>query len=489
MTTELPLTDQWDHNPAILKQSDIENTLLGDTFGARRSNLRQQWVDLLSQANTIIAAIQRSYEDVSTDLKESVYPQITSFLNNSAQGFDFSRSNLSSVQKHTVTAGYKDEYTSLFDATRESTKQFMWEIAGPGSRADWRGGTITTLTQIYNAFYYNNYNTPITFLPHGIGTAEYRHKGISTTLFGRALYAVEQEFARREQVIATEVGVAQGDDVAESAAAAAVMTKTVLSPTDIRYLSHNTEYRQYFSTTFNKDAITFVPILQNFYLTGKYFSNVDTAFESTKDRALDILITTILNDDNFDALPNLTRPAAAAAIAEATGADQDPAFSSAGRDFLLKMLLKTPVDILKGLVELIDPHVSISKLIKTGTGFAFNDLATQMDAPAKQINENLKGEDLLKLVLCVVDQSLDAAEGGMPDPPSGTGAQEFFPRISIDGVDFTGTVSGMFMVPPSPLGLIYLLLELLKNEITDAVENVDGASENAAAETECEDEG
>jgi hypothetical protein len=46
----------------------------------------------------------------------------------------------------------------------------------------------------------------------------------------------------------------------------------------------------------------------------------------------------------------------------------------------------------------------------------------------------------------------------------------------------------MLMVPPSPLGLIYLLLELLKNEVTDAVENVDQAGTEAANETECQDE-
>ena len=319
MTTEFPLTDSSVHNPYSFKQDDIDSTLLANTFGAKNSNLRQEWVDLLSQANTLIAAIESSYEGATQDQKENVYPKITSFLDNPAQGFDFSRSNLSNVEEHKVVGGYQGKYTSLLEATRESTKQFMWEIAGPGSRANFRGGTITTLTQIYNAFYFNNSNTPITFIPFTSGTPEYRHKGISIGLFGDAVYAVQQEFTQRQQLLATLVGTAQGDDVAESALAGAGMVRAILNPVDIEYLASNAEYRQYFSTTFSKDAITFVPILQNFYLTGKYFSDIDAAFETTKDRALDILLTTIRNNDDFRNIPDLSRPAAEAAIAESNG--------------------------------------------------------------------------------------------------------------------------------------------------------------------------
>ena len=59
--------------------------------------------------------------------------------------------------------------------------------------------------------------------------------------------------------------------------------------------------------------------------------------------------------------------------------------------------------------------------------------------------------------------------------------------VSLDGVDFTGTVSGMLMMPPSPLGIIYLLLELLKNDITNQTNNVSDASAENAAANECSD--
>jgi len=438
---------------------------------------RTRWKELLEEANELIAEVWGEFESLSTnvEVQTGIYPYISEMYNNG--DYSFERSVIPSGFVNSMTKGEVGDW--------------MHENAGPSARwydletVNIRGnlGTLASLTTLYNALYQNFSNT--TFLPYERNAVpDWKTRGIDIEILEQVISGVRIEFAQRQVLRGQTIFFEEGGDIFGTG-----FTRHTLTPGDIGFLKNRPAYKEYFSTTFNKDAITFVPILQNFYLTGKYFSNIDTAFESTKDRALDILITTILNDDNFDALPNLTRPAAAAAIAEATGADQDPAFSSAGRDFLLKMLVKTPIDILKGLVELIDPHVAITKLIKTGTGHAFNELATQMDPPAKQINENLKGEDLLKLVLCIVDQSLDAAEGGMPQPPSGTGEQEFFPRISIDGVDFTGTVSGMFMVPPSPLGLIYLLLELLKNEITDAIENVDEASENAAAEAECEDEG
>ena len=45
-----------------------------------------------------------------------------------------------------------------------------------------------------------------------------------------------------------------------------------------------------------------------------------------------------------------------------------------------------------------------------------------------------------------------------PIPPN------FFPAIKRDGIDFTGKVSGLLMMPPTPLGLIYLLLGLINTD-------------------------
>ena len=274
----------------------------------------------------------------------------------------------------------------------------------------------------------------------------------------------------------------------------------------------NADYNQLFTTAFDANTIALIPIIYNFYLTTEYFQGMSQAFDNPKDRVVDIILSTIANDGNFDSTPDLSRPAAEAAIADSTGQDQLSAFNSASRDFILKMLIKTPIDILKGLTELIDPHIVISKLIRTGTGFAFNAAALAMDPVTSQLNQqiasatdgqvepSLSGEDLLSLLLCLVDNAMkgeldgggeDSPTNPMPDGPDGnplpSPADNFFPRISIDGIDFAGTVSGMLMMPPSPLGLIYLLLELLKNDVTNQTQNVvDANTENAAAD-QCSD--
>jgi hypothetical protein len=46
-----------------------------------------------------------------------------------------------------------------------------------------------------------------------------------------------------------------------------------------------------------------------------------------------------------------------------------------------------------------------------------------------------------------------------------------FPRINMDGVDFTGTFLGLLMMPPGPFGIVYLLLMLLKNALDDAMKS------------------
>ena len=278
------------------------------------------------------------------------------------------------------------------------------------------------------------------------------------------------------------------------------------SATDVDFILSNDEWSRWFSTTFDSDSISLVPLIYNFYLTGQYFPELQRAFRAPKDRILSILISTIANDNNFDANPDMSRPASNAALASSTGQDQTVAFNSAARDFILKMLIKTPIDILKGVVELTDPHVAITKVIKTGTGRAFNSLAQVMDSAgiAEGVNEaltaigldpTLNGEDLAKLLLCLIDfamqEGMTAGIDALQPPPDdgNPGVPEnFFPRVSIDGVDFTGTVSGMLMMPPGPLGIIYLLLELLRSEIDNQNENVSNASAENALANECSDD-
>ena len=155
-----------------------------------------------------------------------------------------------------------------------------------------------------------------------------------------------------------------------------------------------------------------------------------------------------------------------------------PDAEAMARDFILKMLIKTPIDIIKGLMQLIDPHVVISKLIKHGTADVFNMIQSQLRQvdlpspgdegapPLAPFADGADGGDAFVAVLCLLQYLMENPPNfPQPDffPPPGADPppENFFPRISEDGVDFLGTGMGMLMMPPTPLGLIYLLLSLI----------------------------
>ena len=263
---------------------------------------------------------------------------------------------------------------------------------------------------------------------------------------------------------------------------------------EIDIIANNAAYNQLFSTTFNRGVLTSVPIIHNLYLTTKYFPEADAVFVGPKQKVLELLKSTIARDNEFPTEPNLTRPASQAAIANANGLPPDQFGLDAGK-FILKMLIETPISILKGLVELIDPHVAVTKLIKVGSATGFREASKKLDPFATTINDrlqqelevdsNLTGKNLMTLLLCLVDYGFEqgdsAIDAALPIPAPGN----FFPDVSMKGVDFTGTVSGMLMVPPTPLGLLYLLLELVKSEIDNITINVDDAAAANAEENEC----
>jgi len=259
-------------------------------------------------------------------------------------------------------------------------------------------------------------------------------------------------------------------------------TRLDLTPAEVKYILNNEIYQDYFTNVFDAEIIGILPIIHNFYLTNNYFSDIRSAMRSTKNRVLDILNTTIDNHDSYNSLPQLGRPAARAVSLS----NNEPDAENLARDFILKMIVKTPIDIIKGLMQLIDPHVVISKFIKNGTADVFNmiqaslrtiDLPSVDDEPSVPIfAPGATGADLFTAVLCLLQYLMENPDGFPPMPdfvdneqgfphPGGDGPdpkpENFFPRISEDGVDFLGTGMGMLMIPPTPLGLIYLLLSLI----------------------------
>tara|TARA_R110002012_G_scaffold26404_5_gene85846 strand:- start:910 stop:2829 length:1920 start_codon:yes stop_codon:yes gene_type:complete len=265
-------------------------------------------------------------------------------------------------------------------------------------------------------------------------------------------------------------------------------------------IKSNPVYQTYMNQTFNKNAILMAPITYNFVLTERYFSDIVDSFRGTKRAIINFMNMT--DASSRPPLPN--RPNNDYVNSLAAG-DMGPDLESMAREIFLKFLKETPLMILKGLVELIDPHVAISKIIRDITGEVFLKISQAMTTsiqatPGPLADSGITGEDLFGLLLCLYNIGNEATSSiAIPDtiPNSGDpgnsteGAQNqllFGPRMNLNGVDFKGTIAGMFMIPPSPMGIIYILLEMLKALIDtlppgDEEETIEDAS--TSTENEC----
>lgn len=288
--------------------------------------------------------------------------------------------------------------------------------------------------------------------------------------------AITDSLYRKYNIVKTSAMQIEVDDIIHSQR----FIHTVLTREEMAHIIADPNYQDYFTRVFSKGIVGIVPIIQNFYLTNNFFPGIEGAMKTTKDRCLGIMQNIVAADDRYDTTPNMSR--GASHDQGMTSALPDP--ESMARDFILQMLIKTPIDILKGVIEMIDPHVLITRLIKIFSGKAFNEVAkalSQLDLPSPD-DQNLTpaaqqaapfapgadGGDIFTAILCLVNQLIQNPPGFPPPPNALEPPANFFPRITIDGVDFTGTGMGMLMVPPTPLGLIYLLLQLINwNNETD----------------------
>ncbi len=255
---------------------------------------------------------------------------------------------------------------------------------------------------------------------------------------------------------------------------------------EVARIARDPMYKKIFSETFNQEFITMVPVYQNFYLTSRYFGKIETVFDSTKNFIIQAFIDVVTGKDPRGPVGN-ERPNAAAAVRNSAGPDFAAQFEGIGRDFILKMLIETPIMILKGLAEMIDPHVALWKMVRNITGMAFDEIIKAIDAAGvlQTMDEELedaglaplglRGEDLIALMLCLLDfgmtKAIEEDIAAMPGGAQMLGNEDIInnilPRMSVEGIDFTGTLSGMLMIPPLPFGILYILLDLLKKELAE----------------------
>jgi len=285
---------------------------------------------------------------------------------------------------------------------------------------------------------------------------------------------------------------------------------------EISQIEGSTVYQNLFGKAFNKELIMLIPVIYNFYLTNSHFPEIDDRFRAPKYRCLQVFKDSVRDENNF------TSPVPDSVGAKRLGATdpKDPLLDLgfSALDFLLKMLIETPIKIFKGVSEIIDPHVAISKIIKDVSGAAFNNVAKVIDAspPVIALREPLPhprrgqtpvgdpngepieadatlpaiapaitGEGILSFLLCMVTMGInEGLDDVSPKPPGWNKALKagiLYPKINIKGVDFLGTLPGIFMLPPFIFGIIYLLLSLLMKELEDDLNDLrDEASDPTA---------
>jgi hypothetical protein len=135
-----------------------------------------------------------------------------------------------------------------------------------------------------------------------------------------------------------------------------------------------------------------------------------------------------------------------------------------GSSFVQKMLLETPIRILKGLAEMIDPHVVIGKMIRDISGQVI-DQVEQYANLGKSIAQTtaamsgappLEGRDAANADKTIREWIQEATDETFADLPP-----VIRPKIGeASGIDLIGTFPYFLAIPPGPLGIAYILLSL-----------------------------
>ena len=197
----------------------------------------------------------------------------------------------------------------------------------------------------------------------------------------------------------------------------------------------------------SKDAMFVIANLYNFHLSRTYFPDVRHAFDNTKQAILNLLE----NVNASEAFPVAQPPSTVPALQASQATDGKSNMDSLMREIMLKVLRETPIAILKGLVELIDPHIAISKLIKDITGQAFNTAANVMDAATETAtlpvpvgdaetlaDLGITGQNILGLAFCGLNVLNQHASQALPSPPP-PGIEDgplLGPKFTMEGIDF-----------------------------------------------------
>jgi hypothetical protein len=253
---------------------------------------------------------------------------------------------------------------------------------------------------------------------------------------------------------------------------------------DYAFIKNSAAFNTFFNQVLNRHAALMVPILYNTYLAGKYCPELAGAFDSTISAIVGLMDTVEKTNSPPELQPrgvSVTNPT-------------NSSFDIAGmfREIILKFLRETPIHILRGLAEILDPHVVVCKIVRQISAIPLDIIARAITqaiqgplgdpdtvppgplAPLKA--HNTRGEDIMNLAFCAynlgntkISDAVGGDDGNIEDIPfeMGPDSPRIGPWIDFKGVDFLGSVSGMFMMPPFIFGILYLLLRLLLSKIDE----------------------
>ena len=268
------------------------------------------------------------------------------------------------------------------------------------------------------------------------------------------------------------------------------------------------KFQTFFTKVFDKQQIFTSVLMNSFWLTENKFSgDIGRAFTDTVDAAATVFATAVCQPD-YGTTPD---PGPTGIIFIQRNMNTSArGFSAHG--YILKALRETPIKIVKGLAEILDPHVAIWKIVRDITGQVFKQLIDAVDTAFASLPPpldilDLDAEALFDLMFCGLNRGMHGlqteAEAQFPDPlgdairqaltdsncwEPGTGAlggpPGLFPKIDRKGVDFTGTLPGLIFPPPGPFGILYLLLNLIpERNVEDTEEEGSSCADETLVET------
>jgi hypothetical protein len=213
-------------------------------------------------------------------------------------------------------------------------------------------------------------------------------------------------------------------------------------------MAQSEAFKELFGKAINaKDVITFL-FMYGLLVTGGDTREYDIIFNDTK-KSLRIILKAALAGDDYAYVDKESQTASQRAGLAAAGLLGTAAseFAAMGMSFLLKMFLETPKLILKGLAELIDPHVVVGKKIRDVSGQVF------------QMVRTYDSQGTLDNMLERLQEQVDTDLVALPKP--------LRPKFKPFGFDLIGTLPYMAILPPGPLGWAYILFDLSAEELQE----------------------